>query len=394
MPAIACSLCANGRGGGDAGIGGGNAAARRWDGAGNCRIVPDGAGDFAEDAHAGCLHTDLRRCMISLGSAFWFDMGLVTRQIARRNELDVNGQTAHRRIIIDAELPQDTAMFGMTLTLACSGAERRGRENRADLAARPRAGASASEYDRTLLYDAVSVVLGARCPRWSGWRLPVLREQHQAVGEAQGRGAHGGAVSLGQVESRYRRSAVLRRDVQRASQLRLAGAPAGAAEGVRTDRGNGDHQRPADSTSNSRRAGRLARRVSAHGVRRGGYRRRSASPPIPATPPTRFRRWCAAADITGVGAVARARRGLGPGGAGPADRPTGDGGAALQATRAMQQVDAAYVDAFKNGMQLLVDSKQLSMQQALGYDIDYSSQVFEAGTGSPRSDPRQRRRLG
>lgn len=49
---------------------------------------------------------------------------------------------------------------------------------------------------------------------------------------------------------------------------------------------------------------------------------------------------------------------------------------ALQATRAMQQADAAYVEAFKNGMQVLVDSKQLSLQQALGYDVDYSSQVF------------------
>ncbi len=50
---------------------------------------------------------------------------------------------------------------------------------------------------------------------------------------------------------------------------------------------------------------------------------------------------------------------------------------ALQATRAMQQMDASYVEAFKNGMQVLVDSKQLSLQQALGDDIAYSSQVFE-----------------
>jgi hypothetical protein len=50
---------------------------------------------------------------------------------------------------------------------------------------------------------------------------------------------------------------------------------------------------------------------------------------------------------------------------------------ALQATRSMQQSDAAYVDAFKNGMQVLVDSKQISLQQALGFDIEYSAQVFE-----------------
>ncbi|MFZ2004899.1 MAG: hypothetical protein WAV02_07415, partial [Stellaceae bacterium] len=50
---------------------------------------------------------------------------------------------------------------------------------------------------------------------------------------------------------------------------------------------------------------------------------------------------------------------------------------ALQATRAMQQVDASYVAAFKNDMQVMVDSKQLTLQQALGFDIEYSAQVFE-----------------
>jgi hypothetical protein len=51
--------------------------------------------------------------------------------------------------------------------------------------------------------------------------------------------------------------------------------------------------------------------------------------------------------------------------------------AALAATRAMQQADAAYAQAFRNSMQMLVDSKQLSLQQALGFDIDYSAQVLE-----------------
>ena len=51
--------------------------------------------------------------------------------------------------------------------------------------------------------------------------------------------------------------------------------------------------------------------------------------------------------------------------------------ATLQATRAMAQADASYVAAFKNGMQVLVDSKQMSLRQALGYDIEYSAQVIE-----------------
>ena len=49
---------------------------------------------------------------------------------------------------------------------------------------------------------------------------------------------------------------------------------------------------------------------------------------------------------------------------------------ALQAAEAMQQLQRSYTEAFKNGMQVLVDSKQLSLQQALGYDIDYTAQVF------------------
>jgi hypothetical protein len=50
--------------------------------------------------------------------------------------------------------------------------------------------------------------------------------------------------------------------------------------------------------------------------------------------------------------------------------------AALQATQTMRQADAAYLAAFKNEMQVLVDSKQLSLQQALGFDIDYTAQLF------------------
>jgi len=50
--------------------------------------------------------------------------------------------------------------------------------------------------------------------------------------------------------------------------------------------------------------------------------------------------------------------------------------ATLQASQAMQRADADYVTAFKNNMQIMVDTKQLSLQQALGFDIDYSAQIF------------------
>src|SRR5215469_1204624 len=50
---------------------------------------------------------------------------------------------------------------------------------------------------------------------------------------------------------------------------------------------------------------------------------------------------------------------------------------ALDAARRMQQMDAAYLTAFKNSMQVMVDTKQLTLQQALGFDIDYSAQLFQ-----------------
>jgi hypothetical protein len=61
-----------------------------------------------EDAHAGCLRNDLRPCMIALGSTLWFDMKIVTPQLANRNELDVNGRTAHRKIVITRRCPAIT----------------------------------------------------------------------------------------------------------------------------------------------------------------------------------------------------------------------------------------------------------------------------------------------
>lgn len=117
-----------------------------------------------EDAQAGCVHIDLRRCMISLGSAFWFDMTRVAGEIAGRNELDVNGNTAHRRIVIDAKLPHHTESFGVTLTLASPAPNDEVMKVALTLPNDPDLAHTASEYDRTLLFDAVSVVLGNRCP--------------------------------------------------------------------------------------------------------------------------------------------------------------------------------------------------------------------------------------
>ncbi len=102
--------------------------------------------------------------MISLGSAFWFDMTYVTEQIARRNEVDVNGQTAHRRIIFDAKVPRNPAPIGITLTLASPSPNDEVVKIAVSLPIDPDLAHTASEYDKTLFYDVVSVVLGSKCP--------------------------------------------------------------------------------------------------------------------------------------------------------------------------------------------------------------------------------------
>ena len=51
--------------------------------------------------------------------------------------------------------------------------------------------------------------------------------------------------------------------------------------------------------------------------------------------------------------------------------------AALQNARAMQEIDSQYVDAFKNSMQALVAEKQLTLQQALGFDMQYTGEVTD-----------------
>ena len=117
-----------------------------------------------EEAHAGCIRTPLRACMISLGTAFWFDMSTVTAQIAKRNEVDVNGRTAHRKIFVDAKVPGRGELIGITLVLASPAPNDEVVRIELALPGNPDTAHTASEYDTTQLYDAVSVVLGNRCP--------------------------------------------------------------------------------------------------------------------------------------------------------------------------------------------------------------------------------------
>jgi hypothetical protein len=117
-----------------------------------------------EEAHAGCYHTDLRPCMISLGSAFWFDMDFVAPLIARRNELDVNGRTAHRDLTFSIRQPGDPVPVRITLILGAPAPNDQVVKIRIDLADNPDTAHTASEYDETQLYAVVSVVLGKACP--------------------------------------------------------------------------------------------------------------------------------------------------------------------------------------------------------------------------------------
>jgi hypothetical protein len=117
-----------------------------------------------EDAHAGCLHNDLRPCMITLGSKFWFDMHFVAGQIAKRNELDVNGRTAHRKILIRALRPSTTKTITITLTLASPSPNDQVVKAEAILPVDAELAHTPSEYDGTYLYDTVAALLGKGCP--------------------------------------------------------------------------------------------------------------------------------------------------------------------------------------------------------------------------------------
>jgi hypothetical protein len=117
-----------------------------------------------EEAHAGCVHTQLRACMISLGTAFWFDMNVVTAQIAKRNEVDVNGRTANRKIVVDVKVPKRGELIGITLVLASPSPNDEVVKIELALPNNPDLAHTGSEYDTTQLYDAVSVLLGDRCP--------------------------------------------------------------------------------------------------------------------------------------------------------------------------------------------------------------------------------------
>ncbi|HVH79329.1 MAG TPA: hypothetical protein VM782_08060 [Stellaceae bacterium] len=121
-------------------------------------------GVSSEEAHAGCLHTQLRACMIALGTAFWFDMKTVAPRIAQRNELDVNGKMAHRRLSLDVRLPLGTTYTGITLILASPAPNDEVVKIELWLSQDPENAHTASEYDRTMLYDAVSALLGSKCP--------------------------------------------------------------------------------------------------------------------------------------------------------------------------------------------------------------------------------------
>jgi hypothetical protein len=117
-----------------------------------------------EEAHAGCVHTQLRACMISLGTAFWFNMEVVTAQIAKRNELDVNGRTAHRKIVVDVKVPKRDELVGITLVLGSPAPNDEVVRIELALPINPDVAHTPTEYDNTQLYDAVSVLLGNRCP--------------------------------------------------------------------------------------------------------------------------------------------------------------------------------------------------------------------------------------
>jgi len=136
-----------------------------------------------QEAHAGCMHTDLRPCMITLGLAFAFDMNFIAKQIAKRNELDVNGKTAHRTIAIDAMVPGHHDPIAIVLTLASPAPNDTVVAAEFWPASDPDAARTQPEYDATFLYNAVSALLGTRCPSLD--RLGLYRFYENSVKPAE-----------------------------------------------------------------------------------------------------------------------------------------------------------------------------------------------------------------
>jgi hypothetical protein len=131
------------------------------------------------------MHTDLRVCMITLGAALWFDMNKAAREIALRNETDVNGKTAHRKIAITAAVPGHLERFEIVLTLASPAPNDTVVNAEIWLPADPELAHTQSEYDKTFLYDAVMPLLGNRCPNLDRLTLYRFYENEVKTHETQ-----------------------------------------------------------------------------------------------------------------------------------------------------------------------------------------------------------------
>jgi hypothetical protein len=49
----------------------------------------------------------------------------------------------------------------------------------------------------------------------------------------------------------------------------------------------------------------------------------------------------------------------------------------MRGIRTMEQVRGAYTEAFRNSMQVMVDERQITMQQALGFDLQHTAQMYD-----------------
>ncbi len=113
---------------------------------------------------AGCVGTDLTACVTSLAAAMWFDPAAVAVELARRNELDVNGKPATRTVLIGASFPGRIETIPIALHLAAPGPNDTVVKAAAALPRVPTDVHTVREYDETFLYDVVATLLGNRCP--------------------------------------------------------------------------------------------------------------------------------------------------------------------------------------------------------------------------------------
>jgi len=110
----------------------------------------------------GCLGVTVAECVSWLRATMILDENFLAQAMARRHEIDVNGQPlGSGLVVVNGRLPQRPEQFVLLLRLGPGDAVRRIESN---LTIRLTDARTEAVYDQSGFYDIVWRVLGRRCP--------------------------------------------------------------------------------------------------------------------------------------------------------------------------------------------------------------------------------------